>query len=235
MTNLKAYAQSGAITLSKAAMVDAMKAAADAMRTGNGGGEGGVEYVSFSGKTGQITYGRDKEDLDEDQQFLLDPRSFFVGWICWVNNSPVARHEWSVFEPHNAVRADELADHGPYRRTQDGWQAVAGLGFVAEGGEVKYKFGSNSKSGKNAISDLIDEVTQRLAADEPAFPVFRFTKEKFLAQGEWNFKPAFLIDEWLDEGEAREFIGAEAEAEAASEPEVAPEPEPQPVRRTRRT
>jgi len=231
MTNLKAYAQSGAITLSAAAMVDAMKAAADAMRTGNGG-EGGAEYVSFSGKTGQITFGRDKENLDEDQQFLLDPRTFIVGWICWVNNSPVARHEWSIFEPQNAVRADQLADHGPYRRTQDGWQAAAGFGFVAEGGETKYRFSSNSKSGKNAISDLIDEVTQRLSADEPAFPVFRFTKEKFLAQGEWNFKPAFLIDEWLDENEALEFIGGAAEPE----PEVAPEPEPEakPVRRTRR-
>lgn len=230
MTNLKAYAQSGAITLSASAMVDAMKAAADAMRTGSGGGDGGVEYVSFSGKTGQITFGRDKEDLDEDQQFLLDPRSFFVGWVCWVNNSPVARHEWSIFEPHNAVRADELADHGPYRRTQDGWQAAAGFGFVAEGGETKYKFGSNSKSGKNAISDLIDEVTQRLAADEPAFPVFRFTKEKFLAQGEWNFKPAFLVDEWLDEAEAMDFISGAGDV-AEAEPEPAPAPA---ARRTRR-
>jgi len=230
MTNLKAYAQSGAITLSKAAMVDAMKAAANAMLTGSGGGEGGVEYVSFSGKTGQITYGRDKEDLDEDQQFLLDPSSFFVGWICWVNNSPVARHEWSIYEPQNGVRADELADHGPYRRAQDGWQAIAGFGFVAEGGEVKYRFSSNSKSGKNTIGDLIDEVKARVDADEPAFPVFRFTKEKFLSKGEWNFKPTFLIDEWLDEAEAMDFIGGAGDV-AEAEPEPAPAPA---ARRTRR-
>jgi hypothetical protein len=234
MTNLKAYAQSGAITLSAAAMADAMDAAENAMRTGSGG-EAGVEYVSFSGKTGQITFGRDKEDLDEDEQFMLDPRSFSVGWVCWVNNSPVARHEWSIFEPHNAVRADELADHGPYRRQQDGWQAAAGFGFVAEGGETKYKFSSNSKSGKNAISDILGEVKQRLRAGEPAFPLFRFTKEKFFAQGEWNYKPAFLIDEWLDEEEANEFAnaGEMAAAKAAPEPEPEPEEAPKP-RRTRR-
>lgn len=229
MTNLKAYAQSGAITLSASAMLDAMKAAADSMRTGSGG-EGGVEYVSFSGKTGQITYGRDKEDLDEDQQFLLDPLSFVMGWVCWANNSPIARHEWSIYEPDSIVRADELADHGPYRRPQDGWQASAGFGFVAEGGETKYKFTSNSKSGKNAIGDLIDEVKARASAKEPAFPVFRFTKEKFLAQGEWNFKPSFLVDEWLDEAEAMDFINGAGDM-AEAEPEPAPAPA---ARRTRR-
>lgn len=233
MSNLKAYAQSGAITLSTAAMADAMDAAENAMRSGSGGDGGGVEYVSFSGKSGQITFGRDKEDLDEDETYLLDPRSFMVGWICWVNNSPAARHEWSIYDPQNAVRADELADHGPYRRTQDGWQSAAGFGFVAEGGEVKFKFSSNSKSGKNAISDILKEIKERLRSGEPSFPLFRFTKEKFFAQGEWNYKPSFLIDEWLDEGEAQEFIGAEAAA-----PEPVPEPvveEPKGGRRTRRT
>ena len=228
MSALTKYAASGAIALSPEAQAAAMEAAADAMRSGGGGGDA-VEFVSFSGKSGDITYGRDRAPLDEDQIYLLDSQSFVVGWVCWANSSPISRHEWSIFEPSNAVRASDLEDHGPYRKSSDGWQSMSGFGFMSDGGETKFKFTTNSKSGKNAVSDLLEEVAARQRAGEPSYPLFRFTSERFLAQGEWNYKPAFLIDDWLTEDEAEAFAAGETEVEEVEEVE-----EVQPAR-TRRT
>jgi hypothetical protein len=185
----------------------------------------GVEYVSFSGKTGAITYGRDRDDLDSGELFLMEPRSAFRGWICWKDNKPVARHQWSIYQPQLAVKEVDLEDKGPYTRQQDGWQSMLGFGFLTTEGEtVQYSFSTNSTSGKNAVADLFDEIAQRTIRGEPNFPLFFFTKEKFQAQGEWNFKPKFDIEEWITEAEAMEMLGEEVEAEA----EVAPEPEPEP-------
>jgi len=89
---------------------------------------------------------------------------------------------------------------------------------------VQYSFSTNSTSGKNAVADLFDEIAQRTIRGEPNFPLFYFTREKFQAQGEWNFKPKFDVEEWITEDEAAAMLGGEAEAE----PEVAPEPEPEP-------
>ena len=233
-TSLTAYAKGGNLpTIDRDAMAQALVAASSEESTGSA--SEGVEYVSFSGKTGAITYGRDRNDLDQSEVFLMEPRSAFRGWICWKDNKPVARHQWSIYQPQLAVKEKDLEDKGPYARAQDGWQSMLGFGFISTESDevVQYSFSTNSTSGKNAVGDLFDEIAKRTINGEPNFPLFRFTKEKFQAQGEWNFKPKFDIDEWLTEAEAAELMGAEVE-----EPEVQPEPEPEPepevtTRRTR--
>jgi len=222
-TSLTAYAKGGNLpTLDRDAMAQALSQASSEETTG--GASTGVEYVSFSGKTGSITYGRDRDDLPQDELFLMEPRSAFRGWICWKDNKPVARHQWSIYQPEMAIPELELEDKGPYARAQDGWQSMLGFGFMSEDGEVQYSFSTNSPSGKNAVGDLFDEIAKRTIRGEPNFPLFYFTREKFHAKGEWNFKPKFDIEEWITEEEAAAMLGGEAEAE----PEVAPEPEPEP-------
>jgi hypothetical protein len=237
-TSLAAYAKGGNLpTIDREAMAKALAQASNEESTGSGGE--GVEYVSFSGKTGEITYGRDRNDLDQEELFLMEPRSAFRGWICWKDNKPVGRHQWSLYQPELAVAERDLEDKGPYMRPQDRWQSMLGFGFMSTEGEVvQYQFSTNSTSGKNAVSDLFKEISERTVRGEPNFPLFYFTREKFQAQGEWNFKPKFDVDEWITEEEAAAMLGAEAEAE----PEVAPEPESEPeevkptrTRRARRT
>ena len=112
---------------------------------------------------------------------------------------------------------------------------MLGFGFMSTEGEVvQYQFSTNSISGKNAVGDLFDEIAQRTIRGEPNFPLFYFTREKFQAKGEWNFKPKFDIEEWITEEEAAAMLGGEAEAEP--EPEKIAEPEPEEVKpaRTRR-
>ena len=232
-TSLTAYAKGGNLpSLDRDAMAQALSQASSEESSGSAGE--GVEYVSFSGKTGTITYGRDRDDLDQTEVFLMEPRSAFRGWICWKGNKPVARHQWSIYQQQLAVKEPDLEDKGPYDRAQDGWQSMLGFGFISTETDeaVQYSFSTNSTSGKSAVGDLFDEIAKRTINGEPNFPLFRFTREKFQAQGEWNFKPKFDIDEWLTEAEAAELMGAEVEA-PAPEPEPEPEPEAKPQRRTR--
>jgi hypothetical protein len=235
-TSLTAFAKGGNLpSLDKDAMARALASAGAEESTGSA--SEGVEYVSFSGKTGAITYGRDRDDLDQKELFLMEPRSAFRGWICWKDNKPVARHQWSIYQPQMAIAERDLEDKGPYARAQDGWQSMLGFGFMStEGVLTQYSFSTNSTSGKNAVADLFDEIAQRTMRGEPNFPLFYFTREKFQAQGEWNFKPKFDIEEWVTEAEAAEMIGAEVEGEAEVEvlPEPEPEPEPEQPSRTRR-
>jgi hypothetical protein len=234
-TSLAAYAKGGNLpAIDKDAMAQALSAASSEESTGSA--STGVEFVSFSGKTGALTYGRDREDLDQSEVFLMEPRSAFRGWTCWKDNKPVARHEWSIYQPQMAIKERDLEDKGPYSRAQDGWQSMLGFGFMSTEGElVQYQFSTNSISGKNTVSALFDEIAQRTLRGEPNFPLFCFTREKFQAKGEWNFKPKFVIEEWITEAEAAAMLGGEAEEEQ-DEPEVAPEPEPAPrARRARRT
>lgn len=230
-TSLKAFVAGGGLQVSQQALAEALRAGSNAASTG-GGGDTGVEYVAFSGKSGKITYGRDREDLDQTEEFLLDPLSAHLGWVCWVGSKPVARHEWLMHEPENAVGHRDLEDKGPYTRAQDGWHPLIGFGFVSRETSVEYKFSTNSKSGRNAVSDLLREVSDRLASGDPAVPLFRFTTERFQAQGEWNYKPKFEVVEWLEQGEASAMLAAEDEPE--DEPEETVDDAPKP-RRTRRT
>lgn len=233
-TSLATYAKGGNLpTLDKDAMAQALASAGAEESTGSP--SEGVEYVSFSGKTGAITYGRDRDDLDQGELFLMEPRSAFRGWICWKDNKPVARHQWSIYQPELAIPQSKLEDKGPYNRQQDGWQSMIGFGFMSTDGEVvQYSFSTNSTSGKNAVGDLFDEIAQRTINGEPNFPLFYFNREKFQAKGEWNFKPKFEIEEWITEEEAAAMLGGEADAEAEPEPEVAAEPEEAKPARTRR-
>ena len=224
-TSLAAYAKGGNLpALDKNAMAKALAQASNEESTG--GASDGVEYVSFSGKTGAITFGRDRDDLDQEELFLMEPRSAFRGWVCWKDNKPVARHQWSIYQPELAIAERELEDKGPYTRQQDGWQSMLGFGFMSTEGEVvQYQFSTNSTSGKNAVGDLFNEIAERTMRGEPNFPLFYFTREKFQAQGEWNFKPKFDVDEWITEEEAAAMLDSEAKAE----PEQIAEPEPEPV------
>lgn len=159
----------------------------------------------------------------------MEPRTAFRGWVCWKDNKPVARHQWSLYQPEMAIAKHELEDKGPYSRAQDGWQSMLGFGFMSEDGQVQYSFSTNSTSGKNAVGDLFKEIAERTLRGEPDFPLFYFTREKFQAQGEWNFKPKFDVEEWITEEEVADMLSGETAPEAAE-----PEPEPEAPSRTRR-
>ena len=162
---------------------------------------GRVQYISFSGKKGRYAMGQNKEE--PEGHFIVEPKSFMAGWICWKGNRPVDRHEWSIYEKPSAVQEHELQDHGPYR-DNEGWAPSLAIGAFSADTATQVKFSTNSKSGCNAVRDLINEVRTRLLSGEPSLPIIEFDSEEFTAQENTNYKPKLAVAAWA----SRESVGA---------------------------
>lgn len=167
-----------------------------------------TQYLSFSGKTGAYALGKDREDIDPEALYLVEPMSFTDGWICWKSSRPVDRIEWNYLDQGSAVFESDLKDHGPYNSAMgEGWSTLLGLGCVSLDKEMtQIKFSSNSISAKNSITDLHNEIKDRAARGEAQIPIIHFDKQQFEAQGAKNWKPKLAVEVWV----TRESAGAYA-------------------------
>ena len=167
-----------------------------------------TQYLSFSGKTGLYALGKDRDDIDPEALFLVEPMTFTDGWICWKSSKPVDRVEWNYLDQGRAVAESDLQDHGPYNSAMgEGWSSLLGFGCVSLDKEMtQIKFSSNSISAKNSISDLHNEIKDRARRGEAQIPVIHFDKQQFEAQGAKNWKPKFVVEAWV----TRESAGAYA-------------------------
>jgi hypothetical protein len=198
------------------AMTDADMAAALEEASDDIGGQSGIRYLSFSGKTGIYALGRNKDDMDPDDVYLLEPQSIIQGWVCWKGNKPIDRVEWSIYQrASQAVTEAELDDHGPYRSNMgEGWQPLLGFGVLStDGAATSIKFTATSKSGRNAIGDLTEEIKKRMMAGEPSMPLIHFEAEEFIAQEQKNFKPRFEVEAWVTREAAGAFLEGELDAD----------------------
>ena len=172
----------------------------------------GVQYLTFSGKTGVYGLGRDRTEMDPEDYYLLEPKSFIRGWTCWKGNKPVDRHEWSVYSQGKDVAEHELEDHGPYRpNSGEGWQPMLGFGCMDtdDNLETSVKFSSTSQSGRNAIGDMMGEIKKRMMDGEPSMPLIGFDVEEFIAQEKKNFKPVFVVEAWVTREAAAAFAAGD--------------------------
>tara|TARA_R110000803_G_scaffold149685_1_gene215136 strand:- start:22 stop:714 length:693 start_codon:yes stop_codon:yes gene_type:complete len=183
-------------TLSDEAMLNALEERSDE----NPSSGSGITFLSFSGKTGQYALGRDKDEVDPDDLFIIEPQSIIEGWVCWKGNKPVKRLEWSVYQRKaQAVAEADLEDHGPYRTNMgEGWSPLLGFGVLStDGKNENIKFTVTSKSGRNAVNDIIEEIKARMRAGDPSMPLIGFDAETFVAQEQKNYKPKFVVDAWV--------------------------------------
>jgi len=175
---------------------------------------GAVTYLSFSGKTGSYSLGRNKDDVDPEELFLLEPKSFIEGWICWKSNKPVGRIEWSLYQRKaQAVAKDDLEDFGPYRKNMgEGWRPLLGFGVVTTDGQATpIKFTASSTSACNSISDMFKQARQRMQVSEPSMPIISFDSEPFTAQEQTNQKPVFLVESWVTRAAAAAYFDGSLE------------------------
>lgn len=249
---LAAFMRGGQMaTLDAKAQAAALMASAETGRTGSGGD---ALYLSFSGKLSKYSLGRDKDDVDPEDCFVVDPTSMIEGWTCWKGGSVAEKHEWAIADrATQAIPADRLKDHGPYG-DGDGWSFMMGFSmFNADDPETRIIFSTTSVSGRNVLADLNKEIAVRLLAAEPHVPVIRLSSEQFTSKGKTNGKPKLIFEGWVTPPEVMAYIGmgddgdlddliagnyAGAATEAAPEPEQEAAPEPEataPKRRARRS
>lgn len=172
----------------------------DATGGAAGGAAGGAQFLTFSGKSGKYSLGRNKAAMDPDDLYILEPQMVTEGWTCWKGSKPISRCEWSIYKrAEQEVFEKDLEDHGPYKPSSgDGWQRMIGFGMLGTDDEhTQVKFSSTSKSGRNAISDLLNEVRARSSAGDPNMPVISFSEEEFTAQDQKNYKPVMTVDCWV--------------------------------------
>lgn len=193
-------------TLSDADLADAIEQG-QTDNNSHGRGDGDVQFLSFSGKTGAYALGKDKVGMDPADIYIIEPMMFLAGWICWKGGKPVERIEWSFFSGKSVPEAD-LKDHSPYNtKAGEGWFDLLGFGCLSvDGAKTAIKFSSNAVSAKNAISDLIEEIKTRSRAGEPPLPAIQFDCEQFEAQGQKNWKPVFTVDTWMTRDQATMFF-----------------------------
>lgn len=211
-----------------AAQAKQMGAALDSGMNDMPGGSGDVHYVQFSGKSGALTYGQQKEPLD-GVELVLEPTATKRGWVYWAGSSVAKKVEWNVIGGTPVAEHELPTDVPAATRQQDGWQAQLILCFVDQDG-MGYEMPLGSEGGRRAGKALLDEVIERMAAEEPFYPLLTVGVEQFTASGYTNYKPRFGVSEWLDPADVEAWMDAEAEQDALPEPE----PEPKPTRRRRR-
>lgn len=160
-------------------------------------GFGSVIFINFSGKSGQYSVGRDREDMDPDMAFVPDPASFHKGWAFWQARKVIKRYR-ELWAHADKLPSYEELEGLEEKTNQDGWSEERGfkLGSPEMPGAV-FHFTSTSVSGNNSIKDLRDRMRDRGRANVAAFPVFTFEREEFEAQGQTNWKPVFNIKGWL--------------------------------------
>lgn len=205
--DLTSYMTSGNLpTISNEEMAGALQESADDASTGGGSG---VDFLTFSGKTGKFLIGQSKSELDLETLFLVEPASVIEGWICWKGGKPVGRKEWSIYKRSTqAIPESDLEDHGPYNeKTGDGWKTLLGFGMATlDEKATPVKFSVNSTSALNAVSDLTREIGSRLVAGEPELPVIMFDAETFVAQEVTNWKPVLDVQVWTTRAAAEAYF-----------------------------
>ena len=175
-----------------------------------GVGPGNVDFLYFSGKSGLWTVGRDRDQPDPEEFWLISPEMIFKGWVCWKDNKRADSIEWSIYNRDGEVDEVELPDHGPYRASAgEGWAKQLGLMMVRCETLRQVKFSTSSVSGRNSISDLMGELHRRSVNGEPIYPIVTLGSQEFEAQGQWNHKPMFPVEAWTTLDSAKAFVAGD--------------------------
>ncbi len=216
MKDLTAYLASTEIAaVDNEALANAIVETVEDTESGTGSN---FDFMSFSGKRSVWELGRDKEQPEEDEYFIVEPSTFSKGWTCWKSNQVVGRHEWLATEPEKAVARDDLADHN-ITRDGDGWKETLLFGLVRVDNLRAVKFSTTSVSGRNSVKDLFMKVADRMRLKEPAMPVVQLTKEEFTAQEQKNWKPIFDVAGWLEPQDAKAFLLGDIDLDQAMDGE----------------
>jgi hypothetical protein len=180
------------------AMADAVSASAAQGQLG--GAPDGSVYLNFTGKRGVYEFGKDKEDIDASELWLVNIASFEDGYVCWKGGKTIATRMANIYGEQR-ISAPAADEQGPFNTTQgEGWFAAKSMvvkSLEADDRQGYWKI--NSKSGVAVFADLLQQVGDRLRAGRASWPLVNMGKEKFEAQGQKNYKPVLTVYGWLSD------------------------------------
>lgn len=187
----------GTVALSNAqAVADAVSASAAQGQLGSA--PDGSVYLNFTGKRGVYEFGKDKEDLDSSEMWLINIASFEDGFVCWKGGKTISTRMANIYNGQH-IPTPASDEQGPFNSSQgEGWFSAKSMVIKSiEADDRQGYWKINSKSGVAVFADLQAQVAERLRAGRPAWPIVNLGKEKFEAQGQKNYKPTITVYGWL--------------------------------------
>ena len=170
----------------------------------------GKAFIRFDYKTGSYSYGRDQEDITNDN-IVVNTSSFVHGWVLWTNGTP-SKVQRSFVE--------ELP--GPMPNNANGDQPSESRGFEArfeDDPETVLVFETSSYGGRKGCDALLNAIRIRSAGGEQEylFPIVQLGSESYKSkQGGTIHNPMFNIVGWMNQaGETEE---SQAKLDAPEEP-----------------
>lgn len=194
---------------------------------------GGTAYLTFSGNTGDYTFGRDKE-LMNDEEVIVNIPVTCKGWTVWVNGSPEKQLV-------NYFTGDLPVQPAPI--DGNAWTESRAIQIRTTDGEVEAVMEGNSYGMRKAVDNLLMAVKKRAADPQYSntlFPIVELASENYEnykhGTGKLVYNPVFKIKGWADENGnvASELKAVEAKPAAAEEATTEPAEEAKPVRRRRK-
>lgn len=193
------------------------------------GGNAGAAFLKYNGNDGGYTFGSDAEELATGSKVAIVAESFGRGWICWKDGD-VAEEIIVPILTGLPPKKDELTDHGPYTKKDDGWieQVVVRMKDLDTGIDLLYK--PVSKGGKGALGRLMTSYgkQRKMNMDDSGnflVPIAEIGERSFTPKDIKTKKwaPSFEIVEWMSADELTDlFEGSSVDEEEEEVAETKP-------------
>lgn len=179
-------------------------------------------------KDGQWVYGADDVEVDEAQQWAINPLTIEHGWIAWLERGDDEDTPAKMLGERMVSMQAPLPPKDELPHFENGkWTQQVALQFKGVGGEhngVQVLYKTNSHGGKQAASKLIDAILDQVGSEAvEVVPLVTLFCDPYKHK-KWGrlYNPIIKVIGWttLDVPEASAKANAPAKRQAA-----APEPE----------
>ena len=145
------------------------------------------------GKDGVWSWGKEENEVGDDETLLINPAGFKHGYVCWSTKGS------SKLGETMADLGSPIPDHGPAPDGGRGWDFQLGvhLKLVSEGLDLLWA--SASFGGKKEISRIADEVGTKLEeGDEACVAVVTLSSDSYQHKEYGKiYTPEVTIKKWI--------------------------------------
>lgn len=193
----------------------------------------GKAFLNFSGKLGEFSFGKEKEDV-LGETLVVNTPTFRHGWALWVDRSCT-----SISVPFvQDLPMPMASEPNKQGKTQDPSESRGFDAAFLDDPETIVAFDCSTMGGRRATDGILNAVKIRSASGEEnfLFPIIKLGMEDYIAgHGSKVFNPVFTITGWMDQAGNVEGSTAKIESTQTAEvEETTPDKEEvQPKRRRR--
>lgn len=145
------------------------------------------------GKDGKWSWGKEENEVEEDEQFLINPAGFKHGYVCWSAKGSTKLGETMV------NLGEPIPDHGPLPDGGRSWDFQLGIHMKHVGEGLDLLWASASFGGKKEISRIADEVGTKLEeGDEACVAVVTLSCDSYQHKEYGKiYTPEVVIKKWV--------------------------------------